>query len=288
MNKPFLVFSIAGGIGKNIVATAVISSLKKKYPEHRIVVLTAYMDIFVNNPNVYRVYPIDNPLYFREDYIHNDTIIFNQEPYKEGTFIKKEQHLRTTWCDLCGVDDVVINPQIYLTQAEIEFAKAKFSRGKPILVLQANGGIGDMYTWSRDLPHNQAQALVSILQQKYHILHIRKQNQPGLQGVETVTGNIRDLMAVIKISDKRLLIDSFAQHCAAAFDLPSVVCWVGTKPGIYGYECHRDIFRCQDKKFTHGITKSFAEVDWTGKKLYECPYDITDLFSIPDIVEAIG
>ena len=48
-----IIFEISGGIGKNIVATAVIRALKKQYPEKNIILQTAYPDIFVNNPRFY-------------------------------------------------------------------------------------------------------------------------------------------------------------------------------------------------------------------------------------------
>ena len=42
-------------------------------------------------------------------------------------------------------------------------------------------------------------------------------------------------------------MDSFGQHLAAAMNKPSVVGWVTTNPGIFGYGLHTNILR---NKFT--------------------------------------
>lgn len=284
--QPYLIFPIAGGIGKNILATAVIESIKKSYPEHRVVVLTAYMDVFVNNPNVYRVLQIDNLLYFKEDYMKEDTVYLKQEPYNSSSFIKKENHLIESWCEAIGVECITKKPNLYLTKVEIEFAQQKFKRDKPLFIIQPSGGSGNSYSWARDIPHNQAQAVVNEMSKTHHIIHIRTDEQPALQNVEVVTAPMRELFALIRISDKRLLIDSFAEHCAAAFELPSVVCWIKNKPKVYSYDCHTNILPKHDEKFTHGITKGLDE-DWMGTKLYECPYNVSDMFDVTEILEKL-
>jgi len=43
------------------------------------------------------------------------------------------------------------------------------------------------------------------------------------------------------MSSKRLFIDSFAQHVAAAFNLKSTVCWIANKPEVFGYDVHDNI-----------------------------------------------
>jgi hypothetical protein len=89
-NSPYVVFNISGGIGKNIMATAVITSMQAAYPNHRIVVVATAPEVFVNNPNVYRVYRSGNTPYFMEDFIKDDTEVFQMEPYHHNSFIHKE------------------------------------------------------------------------------------------------------------------------------------------------------------------------------------------------------
>ena len=89
--KPYAIFSISGGIGKNIMATAVIKSIKKKYNNHNLIVLTAWPDVFLNNPNIYRVFRFGNTPYFMEDYVKDDTIILQIDPYHHDSFVHKKK-----------------------------------------------------------------------------------------------------------------------------------------------------------------------------------------------------
>ena len=49
-----IIFSVDGGLGKSIMATAIVQAIKKKYKKSNLVVVTAYPDVFVNNPFVNR------------------------------------------------------------------------------------------------------------------------------------------------------------------------------------------------------------------------------------------
>ena len=47
-----IIFNIEGGIGKSIMATAVCEAIKKQYPQDRLIVVTAYPEVFICNPHV--------------------------------------------------------------------------------------------------------------------------------------------------------------------------------------------------------------------------------------------
>ena len=53
--KKTIIFQIDGGLGKSIMGTAVLSAIKKQYPNDYIVVVTSYPDVFIGNPNVNKV-----------------------------------------------------------------------------------------------------------------------------------------------------------------------------------------------------------------------------------------
>ncbi|MBT4870432.1 MAG: glycosyltransferase family 25 protein [Candidatus Diapherotrites archaeon] len=289
--KPYVIFTISGGIGKNIMATAVIKSIKKKYNNHNLVIITAWPDVFLNNPNVYRVFRFGNTPYFMEDYIKDDTIIFQIDPYHHDSFIHKKKHLIEAWCDTYNLECVSKEPEIFLTPREKQFVKNKFNRNKPLFVIQTNGGVGGpnqlKYSWSRDIPLNQAQTVVDEMNKTHHVMHIRKPDQLALNNCEPVSVSLRELFGLIAISDKRLFNESFGYHCAAAFKLPSTVCFVGTKPEVYSYESNTNIIPQDEKIFIHTVDKFMEDSPWAGEKLYECPYEVEKLFSITSIVEAI-
>ena len=70
----FSIFHIEGGIGKNILATAVVSSLKAADPERKIVVVSAWPQVWFNNPDVYQVFPFGQLANFYKIYIQNQNV----------------------------------------------------------------------------------------------------------------------------------------------------------------------------------------------------------------------
>jgi hypothetical protein len=88
-------------------------------------------------------------------------------------------------------------------------------------------------------------------------------------------------------SKKRLFIDSFSQHMAAALRLPSVVCWVTTKPKMYGYKLHKNIVAnkfTKEPEYAHSSLQPFS--------LYEdiksIPYNnLTDIFDSETVIKNI-
>ena len=64
-----IIFQIEGSIGKNIAATAVCKAIKKHHPKDKLIVMTAYPDIFLCNPNIDRIYTYNDISYFYNDFV---------------------------------------------------------------------------------------------------------------------------------------------------------------------------------------------------------------------------
>ena len=47
-----IIFQVEGGLGKSIMATAMIKVIKKRYKNSHLVVVTGFQDVFLNNPDV--------------------------------------------------------------------------------------------------------------------------------------------------------------------------------------------------------------------------------------------
>ena len=89
-----VIFSINGGIGKCIAATAVCSVIKKKYPNDDLIVVSGYPEVFINNQNVKKTFAFGNLSYFYQDYIENKEVkAFLQDPYLTTDYIKESKHL---------------------------------------------------------------------------------------------------------------------------------------------------------------------------------------------------
>ncbi len=98
----------------------------------------------------------------------------------------------------------------------------------------------------------------------------------------------RSIAILLQLSDKRLLIDSFSQHMSAALNLKSTVCWVGTKPEIFGYKLHDNI-----KSEPYNDEKSLENAMYApyglSENIHNIPYkDLNDVFDLNKILISLN
>ena len=293
----YIVFNPEGGLGKIIASTALIPFIIKKYPEHKLVVVSPWAEIFLNNPKIYRCYKSFNTPYFYKDYIEGrDSIVLKGEPYFQPKHMYQSQHLIKSWCDLHDLEynENEAKPEIFFTPAEVDNYAANLNQfTKPILIFQTNGGPYDSeksYSWTRDFPIGQAQILTNELSKVYEVIQIAKPNSPRLQNAQFIENvdNKRTFIATLLKSSKRLLIDSCLQHAAAAFNLPSTVCWIGTSPKVFGYSMHTNIMpNIEPTDVTSRLVDAqFFDNDFNGPE-HDFPYPSNDIFKLQDIVDSI-
>lgn len=287
----FVIFHIEGGHGKVCMATAVIRAIKKKYPDRKLIVVSAWDGPLFYNPNIFRFYTFNNMQYFYDDYVKADTIILRHDVYHTEDYILQRKHLVKSWCDMYDLEFDGIYPDIILNDRELEIAKDKIKPdGKPIMLLQTHGGSPNTQyskkSWFRDMPIQIAQELVNHYSKQYRILHIKTPEQPVLNGVEPLTLPHRELYAVFPLSTKRVFIDSVSQHVAAGLGLESTVVWIGNKPEVFGYDKHINI------KPNLDIVRDFNRFNYLDKydisgQVQEFPYESVNMFNINDIGAAI-
>ena len=286
-----IVFNIEGGLGKSIMATAVCEAIKKNYPKDNLIVVSSYPEVFICNPNVDKCFNHNNLNYFYKDFIEGKDIkMMLHNPYNETTFINQSEHLIETWCSMFDIPFNNEQPKIYLTEREIKFYSNSFNSDKPIFVLQTNGGGINQemkYSWARDMPYELAQNIVNEFSEEYNIFHIRRENQLPLNNTTPVTADFRALAVLIKMSSKRLFIDSFGQHTAKALGLNSVVTWVANKPSQFGYENNINIEPNAETVSPELKGSVFSKYQIDGN-LIEFPYNSeSEIFDFEEIVNAI-
>lgn len=285
-----IIFQVNGGIGKSIMATAVCRAIKKAYPDFNLIVLSGYPEVFIGNPNIYRVYRAGMAPYFYEDLIKdNETVFMCDEPYLSPLYLSKKAHLTEAWCSSLGVKFDGDKPELYLNPIEINKTKMQSPNGKPILMFQPfGGGSKDVqYSWNRDIPPHQAQIIANTLGQKYHIVQVCREDQIKLQNVQHIHAPFRDLFGLISNSHARLAIDSFMQHAAAALDKETSVCWVTNKPVVFGYKKHKNILPDSKLKVvnTSKVDGYIEEHDFSGHRVHDYPYSTPDVFDLNEIIK---
>lgn len=239
-----IVFNINGGIGKCVAATAVCAAIKKQYPDHNLIVVSGYPDVFINNPNVNKTFAFGQTSYFYQDYIKDKEVkIFFHDPYLTTDYVKRKKHLTQIWCELYGIKYNGELPEIFLTPREIDFFHKQVNVQKPILLMQTNGG-GDAnkkYSWARDIPASVVMPIIEHFRNEYDIVHVRREDQQEYPNTIRLTAPFRQVVATSLLSSKRLVMDSFLQHALAALRLPAVACWIVNSPLVFGYDLHTHI-----------------------------------------------
>lgn len=287
-----IIFQIDGGIGKSVAATAVCKAIKAQYPKDQLLVITGYPEVFLCNPYVDKVFNFNNLNYFYQDHIEGQQVkIMSHNPYVETNFITENGHLIKVWCEMFGIKYNGEQPELFINNREQVFFGNQFGKSqKPIMLLQTNGGAANQpnkYSWTRDLPTATAQQIVYAFAQDYNIIHIKREDQIPLQGTTPLQADFRAIATLIGMSTKRLFIDSFCQHTAAALGVPSVVCWVGNKPSQFGYDLHTNIIANEPTLKPELRYSVFSRYNISGNAT-EFPYNNEDeIFDVDQIIDAL-
>jgi hypothetical protein len=285
-----VIFQINGGIGKVVASTAVCKSIKAKYPDCKLIVVSGYPDVFLNNPNVDRAFAFGQQQYFYQEYVQNqEFLVLAHDPYLDTTHLMQDEHLIETWCKIYNLPFLQKQGEIFLSQREIDFYSSKYVTDKPIFLLQTNGGAdGNLkYSWARDIPSSVVNGVIHQFRNEYNMVHIRREDQLNFEHTIPVTDNFRSLVVLISLSKKRLLMDSFAQHVAATLNLPSVVLWVANSPKVFGYDTHTNIIANPETK-QPDIRAAYLSKYNIGGELVEYPYNNeNEIFNLEQVIEAL-
>jgi hypothetical protein len=264
-----IIFQVSGGLGRNIMATAVCRQIKRQHKKSPLHVMASYPDVFVDLPTVERVYPFPGGSSFLADFYdgHKDFDVMAAEPYVDLAYRKGEQHLVDVWCRRLGLqlpDDK--RGELALHDAtEREWARRNLHQllsmaNRPKLVaIQPWGGTSFYQAeaamdptrpkHTRDLPPQVAQDIVDGLRAKnVVVLQLSLPTEPQLRTVIPIPvqqGQIispRYLFALLELCDGLVSIDSFAAHAWVALGKQgATVLWGGTDPTALGYSCNSNL-----------------------------------------------
>lgn len=286
-----IIFNIDGGLGKNVMATAVLKAIKKQYKKANIIVITGYPDVFIANPNVNRVIQSGKQDGIYANHIDGkDTKVFVSDPYHTSDYITESKHLMEIWCDMYGVKYDGEMPEMFISKAEKQYFEPFYKMEKPIMAIQPNGGaIGQplMYSWTRDIPQTIMQDVIEHFKEEYSILHIKRQDQLMYANTSGALDNFRSIAILLTLAKKRLLIDSSSMHIATALNLPSVVTWVGTNPKVFGYDMHTNLIANEPTRIVDKNHPYFAK-NLLFEDISSLPYnDLNQIFDKKLIINAL-
>ena len=285
-----IIFDISGGLGKNVLSTAVLKAIRNHHKTANIIVITSYPDVFINNPNVNRVVVHGTISNIHRDFIENkDAKIFIADPYSMSDYITESKHLIEIWCDLCKVPYNGEMPELFLSEGEKKYFAPFYNLDKPIMVIQPNGGAADQplkYSWTRDIPADAMLQVIDHFKNDYAIVHIKREDQLTYPDTMAALDSFRSIAVLLLMSTKRLLIDSSAMHIATSLNLPSVVTWVGTNPSVFGYAMHKNI-KANEPDLIINVDSYYFQKYALFEDIARCPYS-DKIFNVEQIISELS
>jgi ADP-heptose:LPS heptosyltransferase len=287
-----IIFQIDGGLGKSIMATAVLKAIRTQYPKDYIIVVTGFPDVFINNPNANKILNHSQLAGIHSKYILNkEAKVFISEPYMTSDYITESKHLIEIWCDLFGVAYNGETPELFISDSERQYFEQFYRVDKPIMVIQPNGGAEGQplnYSWTRDIPQPVMQEVINHFKHEYAILHVKRQDQLSYENTMQALDDFRSIAILVSMSKKRLLIDSSVMHIAAALNLPSVVTWVGTNPKVFGYEMNTNVL-ANTPTVEHNVEHPFYTKHMLYEDIAKIPYkNLNEIFDAKQLINLLS
>jgi hypothetical protein len=294
-----ILFRVSGGLGKNIIATALLKTIRKAHPDVPLHVQASYPDAFVGLDEVAKVYPLGAPSTDFYD-LHRDFDVLEAEPYVDHAYRREGEHIVTAWARRLGLKPPaspagVIRPGKHERKAakQIMDSIRAQAAGRPIVGFQWIGGTSpynpaeannpNRASQVRELPQEVAQGVVDALAKEgVFPVVIGLPTEPRLQNCLTLLdqqGNtfaIRVVFAVLAELAGLIAIDSFAQHAWAALGRSNaLVLWGSTRPDNLGYETNANVKPAANCCPTPGCGRPETHIgDWVGNgTVWVCPHD---------------
>lgn len=261
------VVAVEGGLGKNVMFTAVLKELSKKY--EKIYVLSPYFDVFKACPYVTDAFPMGQvSTLYQQLCLSEDCDVLWKEPYTNQKFIKKQVHLFDAWADELGITLTekamnmipVINKYDEVPAVIEQTNKLQeLIKGQPFILVQFCGGQSPLApqkdAQGNAVPYNdhneglkrnyhRAQELIDLLHKEYpndRILHFALPNEPNYNGAEKVTAPYLVFHEICKYAHKVVCTDSSLQHLATGMCKDVTVIWGETRPEHFGYSCNKNV-----------------------------------------------
>lgn len=215
-----LLIHLEGGLGKCILATAVIRNWKLAYPEYDICVVSGYPEVFLNNRDVTWNWHFNNPYLWKNYYSQADWKIYAHNPYLTQAWIQNQpRHLIEIWSEELGVPCIQKRPLLFFSGPEVDELQKMIQTDKPLVIVQSTGGsVASARSWTRNIPQNELEEFLKPLMEENYVLHLAVPDTPKLENVHQRVDNLdkRKAMSLVYYSYAVVGIDSYALHTRAA------------------------------------------------------------------------
>lgn len=261
--------NVEGGLGKNVMLTAILRELKEQKGYDEMYVISPYHDVFKACSVVTDAFQPGFGTLYQELVLDPNCDVLWKEPYSNQRFIKKQCHLFEAWAEEFGIE-LPADPTTYtplLDNIENEYPqvariaeekRAQF--GGNYCIVQFSGGqspltplvdpqgnpvpyMNEQEAIKRNYP--KGQQIIDLLKAKHgfdtQIIHFGLPNEPSYEGAIKIEAPYLTYHLLAKDAKEIICIDSSLQHLATGVNDNVTVIWGETRPKHFGYSCNRNI-----------------------------------------------
>lgn len=267
MSKKCLV-NVEGGLGKNIMLTAILRELEEQGGYDELYVISPYFDVFKACSVVTDAFPPGQGTLYQELVLDDECDVLWKEPYSNQKFIKKQCHLFDAWAEEFGItlpaDGNRYTPVLDKIEQEYPMIKKAADEkikewGKNFCIVQFSGGQSPL-TPQKDQQGNpipymnmqeaikrnyhKGQQVINRLRDKWPgatIVHFGLPNEPSYENAVKIEVPYLTYRLLAAEAKEIVCIDSSLQHLATGVNSNVTVIWGETRPEHFGYSCNRNV-----------------------------------------------
>lgn len=239
-----LLYVARGGIGDELLATALVDALHEK---HRapITVFTRYPDLFTGHPAVRRTLPPDERLLAAADTWSRPLIrpFGWQRDLDPDRQAPPRDHILAEKARSAGLHGALaLRPRLHLRPEELERARADI--GPAAITLQPTGVAARWHMSNKEWGVARFQSLLPLLPPGLRIVQLGSPGDPLLKGCLDRRGATRrESAALIAASRVFVGLVGFLMHLARAVDRRSVIIFGGREhPAESGYPDNENLY----------------------------------------------
>ncbi len=242
--KPENFYHYSGGIGDEVLMTAVFRELRKR-GQGPVVMMTPYPQLFQNNPDVKQLLPEDPRLVqlaklFRKKAIYP---CYTYENIREQDCLYGPPYpIIARMCELCNIDGPVdLRPYVYLTDEE----KRDGQVARRQVAIMSSGLSAMFKQRNKQWAPECYQAVVDALGDRFDFVQLGRPEDPALAGALDLRGktSLRQSAAVLSQSLAFVGNIGLLMHLARAVDCRSVIIYGGREtPYQSGYGANENLY----------------------------------------------
>lgn len=217
------------GIGDVLLLTSLVESIKRKYPNIKLNVVTNHSDLLKNNDSIDSINEETSFFTFRHWYLE---IRQSKNPHK---------HLLTESLEKLGLSSKIQKPHYVVTEEEREIATKRLSAFKKPLVAINTSSKESCKNW---LPEYWIELLTS-LNGAFTVIQLGDENELEFENSIRLAGklNLRESISVLEKCSLFIGGVSFLMHAAASVGVKSVIIYGGREtPSNSGYSQNVNLF----------------------------------------------